>query len=70
MSWVEPGERFTALFERLAIYWLTAASQKTVSELLGLRWDEIHGIRERAVERGLERRQSEELPVLIHSRAG
>jgi transposase len=55
LPWAEPGGRFTALFERLAIDWLTAASQKAVGERLGLSWDEIHGIMERAVERGLER---------------
>jgi hypothetical protein len=58
------GGRFTALFERLAIDWLTAASQKAVGERLGLSWDEIHGIMERAVERGLERREAEKLTIL------
>lgn len=64
LPWAEPGGRFTALFERLAIDWLTAASQKAVGERLGLSWDEIHGIMDRAVERGLERRQAEKLAVL------
>jgi transposase len=64
LPWAEPGGRFTALFERLAIDWLTAASQKAVGERLGLSWDEIHGIMERAVERGLERRQAEKVPTL------
>jgi transposase len=64
LPWAEPSSRFTALFERLAIDWLTAASQKAVGERLGLSWDEIHGIMERAVERGLERRQVEPLPRL------
>src|SRR5437667_12698366 len=53
-----------ALMERLVIDWLRAASQKAVGEQLGLSWDEIHGIMERAVERGLERRQAEPLPQL------
>jgi transposase len=64
LPWAESGGRFTALFERLAIDWLTAASQKAVGERLGLSWDEIHGIMERAVERGLERRQTEKLSAL------
>lgn len=64
LAWAEPSSRFTALFERLAIDWLTAASQKAVGERLGLSWDEIHGIMERAVERGLERRQAEKLPAV------
>jgi transposase len=59
MPWAEPSSRFTALFELLAIEWLKAASQKAVATLLKLSWDEIHGIMERAVKRGLERRQAE-----------
>ncbi len=35
-----------------------------MGDRLGLSWDEIHGIMERAVERGLERRQVEPLPEL------
>ena len=59
LPWAEPSSRFTALFEALAIAWLKAASQKAVAGQLGLSWDEIHGIMERAVKRGLERRQAE-----------
>lgn len=59
LPWAEPSSRFTALFERLAIDWLQAASQKAVSERLGLSWDEIHGIMNRAVKRGLSRRKAE-----------
>lgn len=64
LPWAEPTSRFTALFERLAIDWLKAASQSAVAAQLGLSWDEIHGIQERAVERGLERRKAEAVPVL------
>ena len=64
LPWAEPGSRFTALFEALAITWLKHASQKAVAEQLQLSWDEIHGIMERAVKRGLARRQAEELPQL------
>lgn len=64
LPWAEPSSRFTALFERLAIDWLKATSQKAVGELLGLSWDEIHGIMERAVERGLERRKEESVTLL------
>jgi transposase len=64
LPWAESSSRFTALMERLVIDWLGAASQKAVGEQLGLSWDEIHGIMERAVERGLERRQAEPLPQL------
>lgn len=59
MPWAEPSGRFTALFEALAIEWLKAASQKAVAGLLRLSWDEIHGILERAVKRGLARRKGE-----------
>src|SRR5512136_2123995 len=61
MAWAEPSSRFTALFEALAIEWLKAASQKAVAGLLDLSWDEIHGVMERAVARGLARRQAEKL---------
>ena len=59
LPWEEPSSRFTALLEALAIAWLKAASQKAVAGLLHLSWNEIHGIMERAVKRGLERRQAE-----------
>lgn len=64
LAWAEPSSRFTALFERLAIDWLKAASQTAVAQRLTLSWDEIHGIMERAVERGLRRRQAEPVPML------
>ena len=64
LPWAEPSSRFTALFERLAIEWMQAASQKAVSERLALSWDEIHAIMERAVERGLARRQAEPVSFL------
>jgi transposase len=64
LPWAEPSSRFTALFESLAIEWLKAASQKAVAGQMGLSWDEIHGIMERAVTRGLRRRQAEPIPAL------
>ena len=64
LPWAEPGSRFTALFERLAIDWLQAASQQAVANRLGLSWDEVHGIQERAVARGLARRQAEPIAHL------
>ena len=64
LPWAEPMSRFTALFEALAIAWLKTASQKAVSEQLGLSWDEIHGILDRAVKRGLSHRKQEPVPVL------
>lgn len=64
LPWAEPSSRFTALFEALAIEWLKEASQKAVAEQLGLSWDEIHGLMERAVKRGLQRREVESVTNL------
>jgi transposase len=64
VPWAEPSSRFTTLFERLAIEWLGAASQKAVAERLRLSWDEVHGIMDRAVRRGLARREEEMIGYL------
>ena len=64
LPWAEANSRFTALMEGIAIAWLKQASQKAVAEQLHLSWDEIHGIMERAVERGLGRRKTEKIPYL------
>jgi transposase len=62
LPWAEPHSRFTLLFERLVIDWLQAASQRAVAERLDLSWDEVHAILERAVARGLRRRQADAIP--------
>jgi transposase len=62
LPWAEPHSRFTLLFERLAMDWLLAASQQAVADRLDLSWDEIHGIMQRGVERGLARREAEPIP--------
>lgn len=59
LPWAEPNSRFTALFEGIAIEWLRVASQKAVADQLGLSWDEVHAIQQRAVARGLARRKQE-----------
>jgi len=59
VPWSEPGSHFTALFEALAIDWFKQASLKAVAKQLRLTWDEADGIQQRAVSRGLERRQLE-----------
>lgn len=64
VPWAEAHGRFTALFERLVIDWLRAASQKAVAELMGLSWHEVHGIQQRAVARGLARRQAQPIPYI------
>lgn len=57
VPWAEPGSHFTALFEALVIDWLQEASISAVADLLQLSWDEVDGIMQRAVARGLERRE-------------
>lgn len=59
VAWAEPGSRFTALFEALAIDWLKQASVKAVAQQMRLTWDEADGIMSRAVRRGLARRTLE-----------
>jgi len=57
VPWGEAGSRFTALFEALVVDWLLAVEAiKPVAARLGLTWDEVDGIRNRAVARGLARR--------------
>ena len=55
--WSESGSRFTALFEALVIDWLREANTAAVAQQMGLSWDEVDGIMQRAVQRGLERRE-------------
>jgi len=43
------------MFEALVIDWLKEASTSAVSRLMGLSWNAIDGIMQRAVERGLSR---------------
>ncbi len=62
VPWAAPHGRFTTLFERFAVEVLLASA--TVSQacaLLGISWDTAQQIMERAVARGLDRRQLEGL---------
>lgn len=59
VPWAEPGSGFTALFERLVIDWLMETSISAVARLLNMSWDEVNGVMERAVRRGLSRRKVE-----------
>lgn len=55
VPWADLKSRFTLLFERFAIdVLLSASSQTKAAELLGLSWDEVHAIQERAVRRGMK----------------
>ena len=56
--WAGKHSRFTLFFEAFAIEVLQAArSVKAAASLLGLSWDAAQTIMDRAVERGLERRE-------------
>ena len=62
VPWAAPQGRFTLLFERFAVAVLLASA--TVSQgcaLLGIGWESAQEIMRRAVARGLERRQLEDL---------
>jgi transposase len=61
VAWAEANGHFTALFEALAISWLKEASIAGVAQLLHLSWDEVAGIQQRAVNRGLKRRRKQPL---------
>jgi transposase len=65
IPWSTVRSHFTNDFERLAIEFLLAAKNRTkVAELLDLSWDELDGIMQRAVKRGLGRREDTEIPYL------
>ncbi len=56
VPWADPGSGLTALMEALIIDWLKEASIQAVARRLRLSWDQIDGVMQRAVARGLERR--------------
>jgi transposase len=65
VPWAERYSRFTVLFERFAIEVMQAC--KTLADatrLLSISWDEAQRIMDRAVARGLTRRQSVTMPHL------
>jgi transposase len=62
VPWADKHSRFTLLFEAFAVRVLQAANNvKRAAALLGLDWDSVHRILERAVERGLTRRSLDEV---------
>lgn len=65
VPWSEPNSRFTMAFEARAILAIQAA--KTVEgarSIMRISWDEARGIMERAVSRGLVRREEVDMPHL------
>jgi transposase len=66
VPWAEERSRFTALFEALVIDWLQATENIAgVAKGLRLSWDEVSGIRGRAVARGMKRRGRASLPASV-----
>lgn len=59
VPWGDPGSRFTAAFEAFAISWLQEATVAAVARRLRISWDQVDGIMQRAVRRGLARREEE-----------
>ena len=57
VPWAEKYSRFTQLFERFAIDVLRETSRKAACKVLRTTWDEADGIVQRAVDRGLERKE-------------
>jgi transposase len=57
VPWAEGSSRFTMFYERFAIRVLEACSAARAGELLGISWDQADGIKQRAVRRGLARRE-------------
>jgi len=63
--WAGKHSRFTLFFEAFAIEVLQACrTVKAAASLLGLSWDAAQTIMDRAVERGLERREAKSVPHL------
>ena len=56
VPWAESDSRYTAMFEALVIDWLKEATTMAVARQMKLSWNAIDGIQQRAVKRGLARR--------------
>ena len=63
--WAKPASRFSAIFERLVIDWLKDATSEAVRKATALSWDEVEGIMQRAVNRGLARRKPVCAPFVL-----
>lgn len=62
VPWAGKHSRFTLMFEAFAIRVLLAAANiSRAADLLGLSWDTAHGIMAAGVERGLQRRETEDV---------
>jgi transposase len=56
VPWAEKHSRFTLLFERLALDVLLDCSAEAARKYLRVSWDEIDHIKQKAVDRGLQRK--------------
>ena len=56
VPWAEPKSRFTLLFERFAIDVMLQTDGSGAARILGLSWDEVQHLKERAVKRGRARK--------------
>jgi transposase len=62
VSWAEDKSRFTVLFEAFTVDVLLAVRSKVQAEqLTGLSWDQVDLVMDRAVSRGMDRREIERL---------
>lgn len=57
VSWAEQNSRFTLEFEQAVLVWMKDDPIKTVALNFSLSWDQVDGIMQRAVRRGLARRK-------------
>lgn len=65
VPWADKNSRFTLMFEAFAVEVLQACSSiKKACELIGLHWHSAQAIVDRAVARGLERRELDEIKHL------
>lgn len=63
LPWAGKHSRFTQMFEAFAINVILASrSLQDAGKLLRLSWDQLHFIMKRSVERGLQRRENNEIP--------
>lgn len=64
VPWSEERSRFTALFETWVIRLLHESTVSGVAELVGISWEQVGHIQERAVRRGMARRAHTPLRVI------
>tara|TARA_R110001599_G_scaffold319312_1_gene529110 strand:- start:847 stop:2079 length:1233 start_codon:yes stop_codon:yes gene_type:complete len=57
VPWAEPGSGYTAMFESVVIDWLLRTDLQSVAQMLELSWGVVDRIMQRAVARGLARRE-------------